>query len=176
MPTAPGASRPTRFHSSKQSTSMSPPLAFKPTPPKRSASAPTPARRPTTAATPRHRPSTSSAHHSRSKAASPKPRSAQPSRSRSAPISKPNGNNSKPHSKNSGSGGRTSHSTTPHHSRSAGQKHSSNSSGGRQHVHRQPGSSSSRPVYVVCNRKHADEGFYARCQKILRRYVTWGPR
>ncbi|KAH8118911.1 hypothetical protein DFH11DRAFT_1539817 [Phellopilus nigrolimitatus] len=45
-----------------------------------------------------------------------------------------------------------------------------------QHVHRHipSGKHGSSPVYVVCKRKHYDDGFYARCQRVLRRWVKWG--
>lgn len=55
--------------------------------------------------------------------------------------------------------------------------HSSRSAQKVQHVHRHTtggkNGSSSRPVYVVCDRKHYDNGLYARCQRVLRRFVKW---
>ncbi|THG96281.1 hypothetical protein EW145_g7806 [Phellinidium pouzarii] len=48
----------------------------------------------------------------------------------------------------------------------------------QQHVHRQVTSGKhgvpGKAVYVVCNRKHYDDGLYARCQRVLRRWVKWG--
>lgn len=53
------------------------------------------------------------------------------------------------------------------------ERHHRSTPAATQHVHRTSGGRHGQPIYVVCDRKHVDDGFYAKCQKVLSRFVTW---
>ena len=75
---------------------------------------------------------------------------------------------------------------SPHRSSGSGSRERSSSSAHRHHEHSRSGHSHSHShgvpiqtangrqiVYVRCDKKHVEDGFIGRCQKVLRQYVKW---